>query len=121
MFTIKVKGKMKISANHINKIASAIVDSLSDSDRSVSIMRKKKARLGAGVLCSNRGTKSKEPKNPGIQCHCMIYRKAGIPEREYMSQSDEDCFGKCSDQKPIKDGLGSPMGSRAEAVKQWNK
>ena len=38
-----------------------------------------------------------------------------------MSHSAEDCFGKHSDQKSVKDGLGGPMGSRAEAVKQWKK
>ena len=36
-----------------------------------------------------------------------------------MSYSAEDCFGKCSNQNTIKDGLGGHMGIRSEAVKQY--
>ena len=38
-----------------------------------------------------------------------------------MSHSSEDCFGKCSYQKFIMDGLEGPLCSRADAVKQYNK
>ena len=38
-----------------------------------------------------------------------------------MLYSAEDCFGKCSNQNTIKDGLVGPMGSRAEAVKQYKR
>ena len=38
-----------------------------------------------------------------------------------MPHSSEDCFGKRTNQKTIKYGLGGPMGSRAEVVKQYKK
>ena len=44
-----------------------------------------------------------------------------MPDQNYMSHSAEDCFGNRSDQKSIKDGLGGPLVSRVEAVKQYDK
>ena len=38
-----------------------------------------------------------------------------------MLHSAEDCFVKRTNQNTIKDGLGGPMGSRDEAVKQYKK
>ena len=38
-----------------------------------------------------------------------------------MLHSSENVFGKHTKQKTINDGLGGPMGSRYEAVKQSNK
>ena len=37
-----------------------------------------------------------------------------------MLHGADDCFGKHTNHKTIKDGLGGPMGSRDEAVKQYN-
>ena len=51
----------------------------------------------------------------------MIFKKAGIPERKYMSHSAEGFFVKHNNQNTIKDGLGKPMGSSAEAVKKYKK
>ena len=42
-----------------------------------------------------------------------------MPDQNYMSYSAEECFGKDSNHHIIKDVLGVPMGSRAEAVKQY--
>ena len=44
-----------------------------------------------------------------------------MPEQKIMSHSTEDSFVKRSDQKSIKYGLGVPIGSRAEDLKQWKK
>ena len=44
-----------------------------------------------------------------------------MPEKKYMSHSDEDCFGKRTNHKTIKYGLGGPMGTRAEVMKQYKK
>ena len=63
--TIQVKDDSKRVATHINKIAYTIASSLSDSDRSVRIPRKKKARLRAGVLRSNKGTHKNAPNHHG--------------------------------------------------------
>ena len=38
-----------------------------------------------------------------------------------MPHSVEKCFGKRSDHKSVKRGLGVPLRIRAEAVKQFNK
>ena len=51
-----------------------------------------------------------------------------MPEKNYMSHSAEECFGKRTNQQTIKDGLGVHIGGRYETVKQytdpeskWNK
>ena len=112
---IEVKDNRKMSATQIKKIASARADSHSDSDKPISVPRNKKSRTGA--LSNN--TNRKAPKHCGTQCHCMLLKKAGFPERKYMLQFSEECFGKLSDQNSIRYGLGGIMGSRYEAVKQY--
>ena len=49
---------------------------------------------------------------------CVLCKKAGILEQNYMSYSAEGCFGNHTNHKTIKDGLGGTMVSSAEAVKQ---
>ena len=44
-----------------------------------------------------------------------------MPEQKYMLHISEDGFGKRSDQKSIKDGLGRALGNREDAVKQYKK
>ena len=44
-----------------------------------------------------------------------------MPEKNYMSHSYEGCFGKLTNQNTINDRMVGPMGSRSEAVKQYNK
>ena len=119
--TIEVKEDRKRSATQIKKIASARAASISDSDGSVRPLRNKKAIIGAGVLRSNKVPNNKAPNHHGTQRHCVLYNKSGIPEQKYMSHSAEECFGKRANQKTINDGLGGPMGSRSEAVKQYKK
>ena len=108
-----------MAATQIKKIASDGVASLSDSNGSVRIPRNKKS--GTGVLCSNKGPHNKAHKHHGTQLHCVIYKKAGMTEQNYISHIAEDCFGERKNQKTIKDVLGGPMKSRAEAMKQYNK
>ena len=67
--TIKVKCDRKIAAIYINKIASDRSASLSESDKYVRILRNEKARLGTGVLCSNKGPRKKAPKHHVTQRH----------------------------------------------------
>ena len=114
---IEVKDNRKSEANQIKNISSARVASHSDSNKSVRIPSKKKT--STGVLLKN--LKRKASKHHGTQRHFVIHKKAGITERKYMLHSSEDCFGKRSDQNPIRDGLGEPMGIRDEYIKQWNK
>ena len=121
LYRIKVKDNREREATQIKKIDSARSASIPESNKYVRIQRKKKARLGDGVLCSNKGSHNKAPTHHGNHHHCMLFKKAGIPEQKYMPYIDEDCFGKCSNQKTIKDGLGGNMGSRDETVKQYKK
>ena len=51
----------------------------------------------------------------------MLFNKAIITERNYMSHSAEECFGKRYNHNSIRDGLVVHMEGRAEAVKQWKK
>ena len=115
--TIKVKDNRKRSATQIKKIASDRASYLSDNDRFVRIPRKKKSRTG--FLRNNKGPNNRAPKHNVTQRYCVLCKKAGNHEKEYMSHSDEECFGKCSNQKKIKYGLGRPMRSRSESVKQY--
>ena len=66
---IEFKDERKSSAAQIKKIASARAASLSDSDESKRITRKKKARTG--VLCSNKLQK-KLHNHHSIQRHCVL-------------------------------------------------
>ena len=61
------------------------------------------------------------PKHQGAQRYCIIFKKSGMPEHEHIPHRSEDCFGKRSDQKSIKDGLEIPMVIMAEDMKQYNK
>ena len=79
------------------------------------VTRKKKAKTG--FLHNN--TNIKAPKHHGTQRHCVIWKKSEITEQKYRSHSAEDCFGKRTNQKSIRDWLVGPMGSRAEDVKQY--
>ena len=118
---MEVKYNRKRAATHINNITSARAASLSEIDEPVRIPKKRKARLGAVVLRSNKGSHNKAPKHHGTQRDCMICKKERIPEQKFMLHSAEDCFVKCTNQETIKDRLGGPMGSRAEYVKQYKK
>ena len=51
----------------------------------------------------------------------MLCKKAGIHEHKWKSHSSENCFGKRSDQKYVKDGLGGPLGNIANVAKHDQK
>ena len=117
--TIKVKDNRKSSETEINKIGSAGAASISDSNGYFRILRKNKARNG--FLQLKKGIHNKAPKHHGTQRHCVLCKKAGMSEQNYMFHSAEEYFGNCTNQKNIKGVLGEPMGSRSEGVKQYNK
>ena len=50
----------------------------------------------------------------------MLYKKAGIPERKYMSHSTADCTGQRTNWT-VKDVIGVSVGSRYYTVKQYKK
>ena len=79
--TIEVKYKSKRAAVHIKKIASAMIDSLSDSDESVRIPRRKKAKTG--VLNYHKFPRRAYDRHHDAQRYCVIFKKAGMPERKY--------------------------------------
>ena len=115
--TIEVKDIRKRAATQIKKIAYARTASHSNSSGYVRITRNNKA--STGFLHKNPNKKASN--HHGTRHHLMLSKKAGMPEKKYMSNSSEDCFGKRSDQKSIIDRLGGPMGSRSEVVKQYKR
>ena len=117
--TTEVKDNRKRSATHIKNISSTRAASHSDRSGSVRIRREKQIRTG--VLRNNKGTNNKVPKHHGTQHHCLVFKKAGMPDKKYMLHSTDNCFGNHTNQKRIKDGLGGPIGSTVESVKQYKK
>ena len=115
--TIEVKDERNISSAQIKKFASARADSISDSDKSVSIPRKKKA--STGVLRSKKNQK-KAHKHHGIQRYCVLCKKAVIPDQKCMSHSAEDFTVLCTN-RTIKDGIIIYVVSKANTVKQYKK
>ena len=115
---IKVKYERKRPAGHIKKIVSARVASLIDSNKSAGVPRRNRAK--AGVLNSHKYPRRAHGRNHGAHHYCELCKKAGIPDRKYMSHSTKDCTGghtKCS----IRDEMGGPIGSRTHAVKHHEK
>ena len=102
----------------IKKIASSRAASLSDSDKSLRIPRKK--RDEAGVLSSKKSPKRAHSRNHCIQRYCVIYKKSVMPERKYTSHSAKYCTGVHTN-RPINYGMEGPMGSSTDAVKHYNK
>ena len=80
-------------------------------------MSKKKA--STGILRSNKLQK-KLHKHHVIQSHCMLCKKAGMPERNYIPNIAKDCTG-VSANPTIKDGIGGSVGSRADTMKQYKR
>ena len=103
--TIEVKDERKRASAQIKNIASARSDSLSDINKSARIPRKKKERNGA--LRSIK-TQKKAHKHHGIQRYYMLCKKAGMPEKKYMSHRAEYCTGVRTN-RSIKDGMGGSV------------
>ena len=103
---------------HIKTIASARSVSLSDSDKSVRIRRRKKANTGG--LRSNKSPRRAHEIQHGVHLYCVIFKKAGIPECKYHLHSADDFTGVCT-KRSIKDGTGVPIGSRDHYVQHHKK
>ena len=113
--TIKVKDESKMVSGQINKIAFSRESSLSDSNNSLRIPRKKKDRTG--VLRSTKYPK-KAHKHHSIQHDCVLCNKAGMIERKYMLHSSKDFTGMCTN-RTIKDGIIVYLGGGTDTVKQY--
>ena len=83
MSKIKAKDNSKRAATQINNIASSRAASHYNSNVSVRVPHKNKARTG--VLRNKPG--KKVPKHQGIQHQCVLCKQAGMPERKYMLHS----------------------------------
>ena len=114
---IEAKDNRNRSATQIKEIEFSKSDSLSDSNEYLSIPRKKKARTGVHLKQQGKNN----PKQHSAKRYCVLLNKAVLPAQKYMSHNSEECFGKHSDQKYTKDGLGGPMESREKAVKQYKE
>ena len=102
----------------IKNIDSSRAAYISDSDKYLMIQRNKRAKTG--VFLYNKTPRRLHRRHHGIQRYCVLCNKAGMPEHKYMSHSAEDCTG-VHNNWPIKYEMGGPMGSRTDAVKQYNK
>ena len=116
--TIEVKDERKIVAMHIKNIASAREASLSESNKSVSILRRKKAKTD--VLRFNKSPRRANDTDHGVQCYCVLCKKAGMPERKYALHSSKDCTGVRT-KRSIKDRMCETVGSRTDDVQQHKK
>ena len=103
---------------HIKNIDSAMVASLSESDKSVRIPMRKKVKTG--VLDSHKFPRRAHDRHHGAHRYCLLCKKAVIPERKYALHSTEYCTGVRT-KRFIKDGIGGPIGSRTHAVQQHKK
>ena len=72
--TIKVKDNSKRAATQINMLATSRSASHSDSNKSVRVPCKNRARTG--VIPSRKQHKKKAMKHNGIQCCCALCKKA---------------------------------------------
>ena len=112
--TIKVKYERKTESVQIKKIISAREGYISDSNESVRILRKKKAKTC--VLRTNKYPQKSHKRHHGIHHYCVLCKKTGMPERKYRSHSADDCTGVRTN-RSIKDGLGGPTENSNDAVK----
>ena len=115
---IDVKDESKRAEVHIKRIASARADSLSDSNESVKILRRKRA--SNGVLSSNKSPRRAHYRHHGAHRYCVLFKKSGMSERKYESYSSEDCTGVRT-KRSIKYGIEGPIGGRTHDVKQHKK
>ena len=86
--TIEVKDETEIAAVHINNIASDREASLSDSNKSVRIPRRNKAKTG--VVNSHKLPRRAYDSHHGAQHYCVLFMTAGMPERKYALHSTND-------------------------------
>ena len=115
---IEVKYERRRAATQIKKIASAMSASLYDSDKSTRNIGRNKA--STGIRISNNAPQKKAYKHHGSQKYCVLYKKEGITDHNYMSHIAKDCTGMRT-KRTIKDGMGGSVGGRADTVKQYKK
>ena len=124
MYTLEAKDTMKTSTYKTKRLSShKFVGVYSDSGVSPKVLLKKKYRTGV-LTVHKKNIKSKTPNNGVTQRNCVLYKKDGIPEHNYMSHSDDTWFGKRYEQKSLKKGLGGNLGNIYAAVnnpKKYNK
>ena len=103
---------------HIKKIDSGRAASLSDSEEYVRIHNSKKSKTG--VLRSKKSSRWAHDRHNCLYRYCLICKKAGMIERKYLLNIADDYTGVRT-KRPIKDGIGGPMGSRTNAAQQYKK
>ena len=74
---IEVKDEIKRAAGRIKKITSARSASLSDSDKSVRVPRRKKAKTG--VSNSHKSPRRAHDRHNGAHSYCALCKKSGMP------------------------------------------
>ena len=115
MSTIGVKDNRKRAAAQIKKLEISEASPLkSGNDESIRVTHKKRARTG--VLPNRKQQEGKTPNHHRAQQYCVLYKKAGITEKNYRTHSSENWFVKRYNQYYIKEILGGALYNRTEAV-----
>ena len=114
---IEVKDNRKRYVTQIKRLVASKVASNSDRYESVRVPLNKRVRTG--FIPSRKYQGKNTPNNPGIHRYCALCKKVRINKRKYMLHIFENCFGKRSNHKYIKKGLGVALGNRADAIKKY--
>ena len=113
----KVKDNRKRAATQIKSIENLRAKSNYDSDESIRVPCKKRARTGVIHNCKQQGGNT--TKHQGAQRYFVLFKKSGMSEQIYMLHSCEDCFGKSSENNSIKYGLVGDLNNSVYAAKQY--
>ena len=101
---MEVKENMKRAEDQIKRLAT-LKEAPVDSDRNESVRVPRKKRESTGVILSRKQQEGKMTKHHGAQRYCVIFKKSGMPDQNYMSHISQNCFGKRYYQQPIKEGI----------------
>ena len=110
----------KRAAAQIKKLATSKA-ALVNSDRNMSVKVPHKEKASICVLLVRKQQFKKTHKNYGSQSYCVLWKKSLMPERNWKLHSSQNCFGRRSDQSPIKDVLEGGLGNTSDAVKYYHK
>ena len=89
MYTLEAKYTMKTATYKTKRLSShKVVAIYYDSGAIPKVLHKRKYRTVV-LTDHKKNIKSKTPKNEVTQSYCVLYKKAGIPEHNYMLHSDD--------------------------------
>ena len=91
LYTIEVKENRKRDATQINRLETSTVASNYNSNESVRVLCMN--RLRTGVINNRKHQGGNTPKKQSAHRYYILKKKEGMPGRNYISHSTEDCLG----------------------------